>query len=99
MDLIRQTILNLKANRTRSFLTMFGISWGLVCLILMTALGEGMWVAQKNKARALGQNIMIVWGGLTSKGKEGVRPGKTIRLTLDDYYALKEASRCKNLRW
>ncbi len=89
MDLLLQTWLNLKANKTRSFLTMFGIAWGLVCLIIMTSLGEGMWVAQKDKARALGQNIMIVWGGMTSKGREGVRAGKTIRLTLDDYFAVK----------
>jgi putative ABC transport system permease protein len=90
MDLLAQTWLNLKANKTRSFLTMFGIAWGLVCLILMTAMGEGMWVAQKQKARSLGQNIMIVWGGMTSKGMEGVRAGKIIRLTLDDYFKVKE---------
>ena len=90
MDLLLQTWLNLKANKTRSFLTMFGIAWGLVCLIIMTSLGEGMWVSQKEKARALGQNIMIVWGGMTSKGMEGVRAGKTIRLTLEDYFAVKE---------
>jgi putative ABC transport system permease protein len=89
MELFKQTWLNLKANKTRSFLTMFGIGWGLICLILMTAMGEGMWVAQKDKARALGQNIMIVWGGLTSKGTEGVRAGKSIRLTLDDFFAIK----------
>ena len=81
--------MNLSANKTRSFLTMFGIAWGLICLILMTSIGEGLWVAQKRKTRALGQNIMIVWGGMTSKGKEGVRPGKVIRLTLDDYFLLK----------
>ena len=52
MELLQQTWLNLKANKTRSFLTMFGIAWGLICLILMTAVGEGMWVAQKEKARA-----------------------------------------------
>jgi putative ABC transport system permease protein len=69
---------------------MFGIAWGLICLILMTSMGEGMWVAQEQKARALGQNIMIVWGGLTSKGREGVRPGKVIRLTLEDYLTLKQ---------
>jgi hypothetical protein len=38
MDLVSQTWLNLKANRTRSLLTMFGIAWGLICLILMTAM-------------------------------------------------------------
>jgi putative ABC transport system permease protein len=90
MDLLVQTWLNLKANKTRSFLTMFGIAWGLVCLLLMTAMGEGMWVAQKQKARSLGQNIMIVWGGMTSKGMEGVRAGKTIRLTLDDYFKVRQ---------
>ena len=90
MDLLTQTWLNLKANKTRSFLTMFGIAWGLICLIIMTAMGEGMWVAQKQKARALGQNIMIVWGGMTSKGMEGVRAGKNIRLTLDDYFTVKQ---------
>ena len=81
--------MNLAANKTRSFLTMFGIAWGLICLILMTSIGEGLWVAQEKKTRALGQNIMIVWGGMTSKGKEGIRPGKVIRLTLDDYFILK----------
>ncbi len=90
MDLIRQTWLNLKANKTRSFLTMFGIAWGLICLILLTAMGEGMWIAQEQKARLLGQNIMIVWGGLTSKGMEGVRAGRPIRLTLDDYYTVRQ---------
>ena len=69
---------------------MFGISWGLICLILMTSMGQGMWIAQEQKARTLGQNIIIVWGGMTSKGREGVRPGKVIRVTLDDYFTLKE---------
>jgi putative ABC transport system permease protein len=94
MELIKQTYRNLAANKTRSFLTMFGIAWGLICLILMTSMGEGMWVAQEQKARALGQNIIIVWGGMTSKGMEGVRPGKIIRLTLDDYFTLKEQATC-----
>jgi putative ABC transport system permease protein len=92
MDLLRQTWQNLKANKTRSLLTMFGIAWGLICLILMTALGEGMWVAQRDKARMLGQNIIIVWGGTTSKGVQGVRAGRDIRLTLADYQHVKQQS-------
>ncbi len=90
MGLLTQTWMNLAANKTRSFLTMFGIAWGLICLILMTSMGEGMWVAQEQKARTLGQNILIVWGGMTSKGREGIRPGKVIRLTLNDYFTLKQ---------
>ncbi len=90
MELLKQTWMTLMANKTRSFLTMFGIAWGLICLILMTAIGEGMWVAQKHKARTLGQNIMIVWGGMTSKGGEGVRAGKSITLTMEDFNILKQ---------
>jgi putative ABC transport system permease protein len=90
MELLLQTWSNLKANKTRSLLTMFGIGWGLICLIVMTAAGEGMWVAQKDKARALGQNIIILWGGVTSKGMEGVRAGKPVRLTLEDFFVVRE---------
>jgi putative ABC transport system permease protein len=89
-ELVKQTWITLRANRTRSLLTMFGIAWGLICLILMTSGGEGMWVAHRDKMMLLGKNIMIVWGGLTSKGAEGSRAGKNIFLTLDDYFLLKE---------
>lgn len=89
-ELVKQTWITLRANRTRSLLTMFGIAWGLICLILMTSGGEGMWVAHRDKMKLLGKSIMIVWGGLASKGAEGSRAGKSIFLTLDDYFVLKE---------
>jgi putative ABC transport system permease protein len=90
MGLLGQTYRNLMANKTRSFLTMFGIAWGLICLILMTSMSEGMWVAQQQKMRTLGQNILICWGGMTSKGNEGIRAGRIIRLTLDDHDLLRQ---------
>ena len=39
-------------------------------------MNEGMWEAQKQKAKTLGQNIMIVWGGTTSKGGQGARAAR-----------------------
>jgi putative ABC transport system permease protein len=89
MELMVQTWVTLASNKTRSLLTMFGIAWGLICLILMNAMNEGMWEAQKQKAKSLGQNIMIVWGGTTSKGWQGTRAGRRVPLTLDDYFFLK----------
>src|SRR5262245_26382074 len=86
--LILQTWTTLTTKKTRSLLTMFGIAWGLICLILMNAMNEGMWEAHKQKARALGQNIMIVWGGTTSKGGQGTRAGRRIPLTLENYVTL-----------
>lgn len=94
-ELLRQTITNLKANRLRSVLTMFGIVWGIVSIIVMTSIGRGMQVAQAEKMRALGQNLMIVWGGLTTLQTDGFQAGRRVRLTFDDYLAVRE--QCKLL--
>jgi putative ABC transport system permease protein len=51
-------------------------------------MNEAMWEAQKQKAETLGRNIMIVWGGTTSKGGQG-GAGRRVSLTLDDYFLLK----------
>lgn len=89
MDLLRQTWVNLTANKLRSFLTMFGIAWGLICLILMTAMGEGLWVAQKQEAQSLGKNILLVWGGTTSKRSGAISAGRYMPLTLNDFYTIR----------
>ena len=36
-----QALDNLRANKLRSFLTMFGIMWGIVSIVVLSALGEG----------------------------------------------------------
>ena len=41
MELLTQTWANLTANKLRSFLTMFGIIWGVVSIVLLSGLGEG----------------------------------------------------------
>lgn len=88
-ELFSQTYFNLKAHRLRSCLTMFGIVWGIVSIILMTGIGRGMQVAQMQKMRELGQNLIIVWGGLTTLQTDGFQAGRYIRLTFDDYLAVR----------
>ena len=36
-----QSLQNLRANKLRSFLTMFGILWGMVSVVVLSAMGEG----------------------------------------------------------
>jgi len=36
-----QALDNLRANKLRSFLTMFGIMWGIVSIVVLSAMGEG----------------------------------------------------------
>ena len=41
-DLLRETLRTLAAHKLRTALTMFGIAWGIVSIILMVAAGEGL---------------------------------------------------------
>lgn len=68
---------------------MFGITWGILSLILMTSLGEGFRVAQRESLKTLGVNIMIIWGGRTSVQAEGFQAGRDVRLTVQDAEAVR----------
>ena len=83
-----QSLQNLRANKLRSFLTMFGILWGMVSVVVLSAMGEGFQVGNGQVMRELGKNIGILWGGRTSMQAGGERAGRLIFLTLDDARAL-----------
>ena len=92
-----QALDNLRANRLRSFLTMFGILWGIVSIVLLGAMGEGF--ARGNRAVLLefGKNVGIIWGGRTSLQAGGERAGRPVLLTFDDVAAIKAESRLVEL--
>ena len=83
-----QSIENLRANRLRSFLTMFGILWGMISVVILSATGEGFRRGNEHVLRELGQNIGIVRGGRTSLQAGGERAGRQVFLTVDDARAV-----------
>src|SRR5947208_11902153 len=83
-----QTLQNLRANNLRSFLTMFGILWGMISVVVLSATGEGFRRGNDKVLLELGKNIGIVWGGRTSMQAGGERAGRQIFLTLDDVRAI-----------
>src|SRR5512134_3610256 len=88
-----QTFQNLWANKLRSFLTMFGILWGIISVVILSATGEGFRRGNERVLRELGKNIGIVWGGRTSLQAGGERAGKRIWLTAEDAYAIQSQAR------
>jgi len=88
-EIVRETVADLRQNKLRAFLTMLGIAWGVASLIILTAIGEGMSRGMRDKNELLGKNIIIVWGGMTSLPGPGIRPGKPVRLTVEDYEAVR----------
>jgi len=91
-DLLGQTWANLRANKLRTFLTMFGIVWGVISFLLLSALGEGFARGNQKVLEELGRNIVIIRNGRTSMQAGGGRAGRVIRLTIDDLKALQAES-------
>jgi putative ABC transport system permease protein len=91
-EVLLQTFENLRANKLRSFLTMFGILWGMISIVILSATGEGFRQGNTKVLLELGKNIGIIWGGRTSMQAGGERAGRHIVLTVADARAVAEES-------
>ncbi len=81
-EIVRQSLATLWAHKLRSFLTMFGIAWGVGSLLLLVGLGEGFRSGQVRNLATLGQDIMFVFPGQNSRsgGKPAIRPDLSLYL-------------------
>jgi putative ABC transport system permease protein len=91
-EVFAHVLSNLRANKLRSFLTMFGILWGVISVVVLAATGEGFRRGNEDVLMELGKNIGIVWGGRTTTQAGGERAGRRILLTVDDARALERES-------
>ena len=73
-----------RQHKMRTFLTMFGLVWGIASVIILVGLGRGFVVDQKKHMETLGKDLVIVWGGRTSTQVGGRAAGREIRLNVDD---------------
>src|SRR5437899_9851368 len=89
IEILRQTLESFRAHKMRSFLTMFGIIWGIASVILLVGLGRGFSKDQKERLKTIGVDLAIVWGGRTSEQAGGYAAGRSIRLSVDDAIAIK----------
>jgi putative ABC transport system permease protein len=63
LDIFGQMLRALWAHKLRSFLTMFGIAWGVGSLLLLVGLGEGFRSGNKRQLDTMGQDIIFIWPG------------------------------------
>jgi putative ABC transport system permease protein len=95
-ELFYDTLRTLWAHKLRTALTMFGISWGIISIILMVAAGEGLRVGQQRAAETLGKDLIIVFAGRTSLHAGGVRAGRRVRWQDTDHlFVQEEANACE----
>ena len=86
---IRQFLRDMRSQKLRTFLTMFGIMWGTISVVLLMAFGTGVQEYEVKQFKGLGENIAIIWSGLTSKPWNGLPRGRRIRFTEEDITNIK----------
>ncbi len=87
-DTLGQVFRAIAANKLRTFLTMFGIAWGVGSLLVLVGLGEGFRSGQHRNLAHLGKDLVMMWNGTIPAVPEqhtGMRP---YQLTLRDEDAL-----------
>jgi putative ABC transport system permease protein len=89
-DAFRQMWRDVRSQKLRTFLTVFGIVWGTVSVTLLLAFGKGMERQMILNTAGLGDQICIAWPGLTSIPFEGLGKGRKIRLNEDDVEAIRK---------
>ena len=93
LDTVGQTLRTLWAHKLRSFLTMFGIAWGVGSLLLLAGVGEGFRNGNRRQLETFGKNIIFFWGGRAPAVEGSFDSMKWFNLTYDDYRDIQNASR------
>ena len=62
-DTLGQVFRAILANKLRSFLTMFGIAWGVGSLLVLVGLGEGFRSGQHRQLATFGNDVVMMWDG------------------------------------
>jgi putative ABC transport system permease protein len=77
-------------NRQRSLLTMASLAWGVSCFVILYSYGEGFGKALQLSFQAVGQDLILMFGGQTSTQAGGERSGHVIRLVLEDSQLIRD---------
>ena len=90
-EIVREACYGLYHHRFRAALSMLGISWGIISVVVLLAYGEGFRKALDAGFKgAYADGTVIVFPGQTSLQAGGERAGKRVRVTIDDVLAMGE---------
>jgi len=95
-DNLKEILHDLAQYKARTAMTMFGLIWGTMTVILLLAFGVGVGKQMSKNMHGIGEGIAIVWPGRTSIPFEGYGRDRSIRMTEDDIEYLR--SEIKDIR-
>ena len=92
IDVFAEIFGTLWAHKLRSFLTMFGIAWGVGSLLLLVGLGEGFRTGNQRGLSEYGENIMFLFPGRAPAVAGSMNSAREYRLTYQDYLDIRKES-------
>jgi len=84
LSLFGEFVRDMKAQKKRTAMTIFGIIWGTAAVVLMMAVGTSTRRQNITNFRGIGDNIILVFGGTTTMPYEGFGVDRDIRLAKSD---------------
>lgn len=81
---ISQFWANLMAQKLRSTLTILGITWGTVSVVVLLAFGTGLEKQNRKNMHGMGQGIVVLFPNQTTKPYNGYPDGRRVRFTQRD---------------
>ena len=89
IDRMREILDVLSRNKSRTFLTGFGVFWGVFMLVGLVGGGDGLKELLNNNLAGFATNSAVVWAQQTTKPYHGFRKGRQWNLTYGDVNRLR----------
>ena len=90
IDSYREILDTLTRNKSRSFLTGFGVFWGVFMLVALIGGGQGLKEMLEKNFEGFAQNTVFIWGQQTSKPYKGFRKGRWWSMDYKDIGRLRQ---------
>jgi putative ABC transport system permease protein len=88
LDKWQEILATLRANKLRTALTAFGVSWGVFMLLVMLGAGNGLQNGITSRMAGFATNSMYVWGQRTTMPYQGMQPGRRVEFDNGDVAAI-----------
>ena len=90
METLREIIHSIKQNKVRTFMSGFGIMWGIFILVLLLGIGKGVEYGVQDLLKSFASKSIFIWGGETSMKYKNMQEGRRIFF---DKYLLEDIKR------
>ena len=96
VDSFVQVVAAMWAHKLRSFLTMFGIAWGVGSLLLLVGLGEGFRAGTEKSLAGFGQDYMQIFDGRVPAVGSSQLSSRQYYLNYEDFLDIRSSPNVRN---